>query len=587
MAGAAFGLIGSAVLGKLGKKFTQQKQRDDQLTQAQSEAAMQSLSGMMKDPNWNGDPEARKQLEDSYWGLLENMAGKSKDRRKAVATAREKVSSLLTPRPGVPAQTRQVQGGPGAGGGAGVPGGPVAGGISIPMGTPATGGIATPFSTPDQRAEAADKRMLSFNKEQSETQNKVASEEDTRQFQTRQQRAKELGLQGDEAQRYALTGTIPAGAGQARPSQLVWWQPADGSKPFKIRYDSRAPDASKMFAKIDGSPIDPQSGKIVDAAEAKDPGETAEMRTLADAYLASGKAKDKAEAMKMAGQEIIKKNQQRDTAQTIRIETGPGGSQGQKDAKEIAQGIINGDQPPTLTGLYRIAGPVRAELERNKFNLREATLDWSGTQRWLSTLNGAQQTRLRQATDFAFESLDVIDDLSKEVGKHLDRSKFPILNRAALTAAKNGLMGEEAAIAAGNLEQQINDLQSEIATVYKGGNSPTDIGLKQATAILSSDWDEKRLKSAVDLARRNLRIRLNSIKQTGPVTFTGRGQGDGQQGVGGAGGPGGGATGTTRPKPPKQGAALDTENAKLYLKLAGNDNAKAAQLATQDGWGVK
>jgi hypothetical protein len=62
--------------------------------------------------------------------------------------------------------------------------------------------------------------------------------------------------------------------------------------------------------------------------------------------------------------------------------------------KTLPNAIISGEQPPTLTGLYRNAAPVRAELARQHFNLQQAESDWKAVQKHLTTLNGAQQERL-------------------------------------------------------------------------------------------------------------------------------------------------------------------------------------------------
>ncbi len=191
------------------------------------------------------------------------------------------------------------------------------------------------------------------------------------------------------------------------------------------------------------------------------------------------------------------------------------------EAQQVADAIVRGEQPPTLTGMYRLGGDVRAELGKKGYNLAQAQLDWDATKRWIGTQNSASQLRLRQAAEFSFESLDLIDQLNNDLSSKMPRSdKFPIFNRAALAAAKGGALGPAAQQAATNLESQITDLQSELATVFKGGNSPTDQGLKKAQDLLRSDWTKDQLKAATDLARRNLRVRLNSIRNTGVVGDT-------------------------------------------------------------------
>src|SRR5262245_17226541 len=193
------------------------------------------------------------------------------------------------------------------------------------------------------------------------------------------------------------------------------------------------------------------------------------------------------------------------------------GGDDKSNAKDIADAIESGEQPPTTQGLYRLAPLVRAELSRRGFNLANATLDWQATTKFLATLQGAQQTRLRQAAETAYHSLDVIDGLAKE----WDAGQFPVLNHARMVAAKNGALGDKAASIATRLEAQINDLTSELGNVYMGGNSPTDHALTLAKSNLSGDWSRKVLQDATDLARKNLQIRLNSMKNMSPAGLGG------------------------------------------------------------------
>lgn len=220
------------------------------------------------------------------------------------------------------------------------------------------------------------------------------------------------------------------------------------------------------------------------------------------------------------------------------------------NADQVADGIYNGDLSPILTGrdsktLYRI----QANLHKRGFDLQAAQNDARALQRFQASANSAQQLRLRQGINFAVESLDQLDnpqnpgeDLIGKLRNAVPRTKFPVINRAALTAAKNGVFGQQAAEAATLLESQIKDLQSELAVVFMGGNSPTDRGLEQAQGMLQSDWSDQTLRRAIDLARRNLRIRVNSISNTMPAGMSQQGiQQYQREGVIGGGAPGGNA----------------------------------------------
>lgn len=185
------------------------------------------------------------------------------------------------------------------------------------------------------------------------------------------------------------------------------------------------------------------------------------------------------------------------------------------DPKVIAQGIIEGKQPPTLNGLYRNATPVRAELQRKGYDLMTAQRDWTAVQKHLSTLNGQQQERLRQAISFTSDSLENIGQLYEEWRKVAPTSGIRVLNRAALSASKQ--LGGKAGEVATNLEAQINDLTSELGTVYKGGNGSTDESLRLAGENLKADWNDQTFKRALAQIRQNLTIRRNSILSSAPV----------------------------------------------------------------------
>lgn len=194
----------------------------------------------------------------------------------------------------------------------------------------------------------------------------------------------------------------------------------------------------------------------------------------------------------------------------------PAGGPGEADdVKSIADSIISGDQPPTLNGLYRQGAAVRAELARKGFNLTTATMDWQATQKHLATLNGAQQERLRQAISFTSDSLDNIEKLYEEWQQYGAPTGMKVFNRAALKAARN-LPGKAGEVATA-LDAQINDLTSELGTVYKGGNSSTDESLRLAAGNLSGEWNPQTFKRAVGQIRQNLKIRSNSVRNSQAV----------------------------------------------------------------------
>jgi hypothetical protein len=199
----------------------------------------------------------------------------------------------------------------------------------------------------------------------------------------------------------------------------------------------------------------------------------------------------------------------------VRAEAGVAGP---GDIKDVAQGILTGQDPPDLKGYgYRDRTAIAAELKRQGFNLTKATEDWQATQKYLATLNGTQQVRLRQALGFTKDSLAQLEQIYNDWQKVGVTAGWKAFNKASLATAKQ-LPGKAGSLAT-NLEAQIADLTSELGTVYKGGNSSTDESLKLAAQNLGGDWNEQTFKDALARVRESLRYRENSIN-TGQAAGT-------------------------------------------------------------------
>lgn len=191
----------------------------------------------------------------------------------------------------------------------------------------------------------------------------------------------------------------------------------------------------------------------------------------------------------------------------------PAAGVSKEEAQKIGDEIIAGRQAPILQGfgMARVAPQVTAYLANKGFDLAQAQLDWKATERYVGSLNGTQQLRLRQAVSFAYESLDKVEELAKK----WDAGPFPILNSANLKLAIGGALGKEAQTIATQLETQIADLTSELGTVYKSGNSSTDESLALAAKNLKAEWAYDQLMNNIELVRTNLQYRKNSLKNTG------------------------------------------------------------------------
>ena len=196
-----------------------------------------------------------------------------------------------------------------------------------------------------------------------------------------------------------------------------------------------------------------------------------------------------------------------------------------RQAKSIAKAIVEGRQPPSVTGLGRtgLAGEIKRVLEDDyHYDQATATQDFDATKAFLRSANNPLSVRMRTSAATAMKSLDLVDRISAQLAKESPevRGYFSPLNRATLTAAMNA-PNDRARSLARQLDGQIATIAFELGNVNMGGNSPTDQGMLRAAKELASNWDEKVLKDMTNLARENLRIRLNSINQVGAYTTRG------------------------------------------------------------------
>lgn len=187
------------------------------------------------------------------------------------------------------------------------------------------------------------------------------------------------------------------------------------------------------------------------------------------------------------------------------------------DVQEIAKGIESGLQPPTTTGLYGKSGAVRAQLQRDGFNLTKASTDWTATQKWLATANSPQQVRLKQAISSVAQGIQGL----KEASAEWNAGGFAPLNSANLKLALSGVYGQKAQETAAKFQQQATIIQDELGQTFMGGNSPTDKALGLAGQVFNTSWSKQTLDTALDNLDKNLTYRLNAIDSVGPTGLSG------------------------------------------------------------------
>lgn len=184
------------------------------------------------------------------------------------------------------------------------------------------------------------------------------------------------------------------------------------------------------------------------------------------------------------------------------------------EAVRIGDAIISGKQPPDSLrgfGMSKVAPQVRAYLAEKGFDLTSAEIDWRETTKRIQTVNGIQFARMENAINFTKHSLETVRQLVNDWNVQDKQGRLVVLNKANLIAAKQGVFGKEAQVAATRLETQIADMTSELGTIYKGGNSATDDSLKLASENFKSDWSYEQLVGSIDLIDQNLGIRQNTL----------------------------------------------------------------------------
>lgn len=188
-----------------------------------------------------------------------------------------------------------------------------------------------------------------------------------------------------------------------------------------------------------------------------------------------------------------------------KIQTGKGADPAV--VEHLAHGIISGEQPPTLTGLYGKSGDVRAKLDEKGFDLAKAQLEYKQAEKQVATLNGPQMTRFVGLAKSVDSTIDEVRNLSKE----MDNSGIPKLNAAKLAlymqAEGNSQNGQLAARYIG----AVNTLKEEFANLANGGYAPTEAAWELANKQINGDYGVKQLGSSLDEVQRLIRYRVQAI----------------------------------------------------------------------------
>jgi hypothetical protein len=185
--------------------------------------------------------------------------------------------------------------------------------------------------------------------------------------------------------------------------------------------------------------------------------------------------------------------------------------------QELVASIMRGEQPP-ITSIQRTPEitKILGGLAALGYDNTKAVQDWTSMQKRLSSMNSTQQLRLAQAVDALDGSIGQAERLYADWQATGLPSGFVDWNKKALEVSSR--LPGEAGVAAKTLLSHIEDMAAELATVYRGGNSATDMALAAAQKSLSADWTPAQFARNLELIRENLNIRRNSMANSSQIT---------------------------------------------------------------------
>ena len=176
-------------------------------------------------------------------------------------------------------------------------------------------------------------------------------------------------------------------------------------------------------------------------------------------------------------------------------------------AGRIADAIASGEQPPMLTALRDMTGPVRAALQEKGFDLSKAQIEWQRAQKQIASLNGPQMTRFVGLADSVNKTIDEVRDLSEE----LQNSGVPAFNRFKMEAYMKSRGNTPEGQLVAKYIGAVNTLKEEFANLAQGGYAPTEAVWKLANEQVNGDYGVKQLSASLDEIQRLIRYRVNAI----------------------------------------------------------------------------
>ncbi len=181
----------------------------------------------------------------------------------------------------------------------------------------------------------------------------------------------------------------------------------------------------------------------------------------------------------------------------------------------ISEGMKNGTIPPDPEGLSRqgIYADVVGQMAKDGVNFEELRKNWLATKRLTVTENSPQSNRLDIAVRSGLKMYDAVDALSSQ----WEGMGLGPLSRANLKLATEGAKGPEAAKLAIQLNGQIAQLTSDVATVEQNGMTPTQESRDVAAQSMQSWWGNQTIKAMTAQGRANMKIREAARNESTPL----------------------------------------------------------------------
>ena len=199
--------------------------------------------------------------------------------------------------------------------------------------------------------------------------------------------------------------------------------------------------------------------------------------------------------------------------------TGMGQLYGEVDPASIAEAIVAGRASPDLTQYGRPAGAAVASIleKKYRFDARKAGLQYKSDVRFFSTQNQPRLVVLRQTIATTRSHLERLRELNDALTRVIPRGQVPELNRVGIAAAVRGTFGPEAGVIASQMRAQMGLMQSELATVFSNGASPTDEARRLANQMIRDDLGPNQISGNADNIARDLSFKEQAMLEAQPV----------------------------------------------------------------------